>query len=86
MGNCDRFDLRKGLHYTEEAMKHNVGGIDRAFRIGIGFPALSVVVATDDWLLKIIFGVVAAGGIITWALGYCPINDALGRSTVKQAD
>jgi hypothetical protein len=30
--------------------------------------------------------VVAAGGIITWALGYCPINDALGRSTVKQAD
>jgi len=65
-------------------MKHNVGGIDRAFRIGIGFPALSVVVATDDWLLKIVFGVVAAGGIITWALGYCPINDALDRNTVRK--
>jgi Inner membrane protein YgaP-like, transmembrane domain len=67
-------------------MTHNVGGIDRAFRIGIGFPALSVAVATDDWLLRIVFGVVAAGGIITWALGYCPINDALGRNTVKKVD
>jgi hypothetical protein len=67
-------------------MEHNVGGIDRAFRIGIGFPALSVVVATDDVLLKIVFGVVAAAGIITWALGYCPINDALGRNTTKKQD
>jgi len=67
-------------------MEHNVGGIDRAFRIGIGFPALSVMVATDDWLLKIVFGAVATVGLVTWALGYCPINDALGRSTVKKQD
>jgi len=37
-------------------------------------------------LLKIVFGVVAAGGIITWALGYCPINDALDRSTVRRGE
>jgi len=67
-------------------MKHNVGGIDRAFRIGIGFPALSVMVATDSWLLKLVFGAVAAAGIITWALGYCPINDALDRDTTKKQD
>jgi len=67
-------------------MKHNVGGLDRAFRVGIGFPALSVMVATDDFLLKVVFGLVAAGGLVTWAVGYCPINEWLDRNTAKKQE
>jgi hypothetical protein len=67
-------------------MERNVGGIDRAFRFGIGFPSLSVMVATDDWLLKIVFGLVAVAGLTTGLLGYCPINEALGRNTTTKRD
>jgi hypothetical protein len=67
-------------------MKKNVGGIDRAFRIGIGFSSLSVVVATDDLLLKFVFSLVAVAGLVTGVLGYCPINDAMDRNTTKKQD
>jgi hypothetical protein len=68
------------------AMKHNVGGIDRLFRLGIGIPSLVVAFATDDLLLKAIFGLVAVVGLLTAAIGYCPINDKLNRNTAGKKE
>jgi hypothetical protein len=67
----------------ERTMKKNVGGVDRIFRFGIGFLGLAVFFATDDLLLKTIFGIVAVVGLLTAATGYCPVNDRLGRNTAE---
>jgi hypothetical protein len=65
-------------------MKHNVGGLDRLFRLGIGVPSLVVAFVTDDLLLKFVFGLVAVVGLLTAAIGYCPINDKLNRNTAEK--
>ncbi len=65
-------------------MKKNVGGVDRIFRVGIGFFSLAVVFTTNDFPLQVIFGVVAVVGLLTAAIGYCPINDKLNRNTAER--
>ena len=65
-------------------MKKNVGGVDRIFRFGVGFLCLAVFFATDDLLLKVIFGVVAVAGLLTASMGYCPINDTLNINTTAK--
>ena len=65
-------------------MKKNVGGVDRIFRFGVGFLCLAVFFATDDLLLKVIFGVVAVIGLLTASMGYCPINDKLNINTTAK--
>lgn len=64
-------------------MKKNVGGLDRFFRLGIGFLSMAVFTAADDTFLRLVFGIVAIIGLVTGAIGYCPINDKLGRDTTK---
>ena len=65
-------------------MEKNVGGIDRSFRIGIGFPSLVVAFVIEGLLFKVIFGLVALVGLATWLTGYCPLNDALDRDTAPK--
>ncbi|MEW6324720.1 MAG: DUF2892 domain-containing protein [Nitrospirota bacterium] len=65
-------------------MKKNVGGVDRIFRIGVGFLSLAIFFATEDVWLKVIFGVVAVAGLLTAATGYCPINDKMKINTAEK--
>jgi hypothetical protein len=65
-------------------MEKNVGGLDRFFRLGIGFLSLAIVFASEDSALRLIFGVVALIGLVTAATGYCPINARLGLDTTKK--
>lgn len=62
-------------------MKKNVGGLDRFFRLGIGFLSLAIAYAAQDPTLKFIFGLVALIGLATALTGYCPINARLGIDT-----
>ncbi len=62
-------------------MKKNVGGLDRFFRLGIGFLSLAIAYATQDPAMKLIFGLVALVGLATSLTGYCPINARLGINT-----
>jgi Inner membrane protein YgaP-like, transmembrane domain len=64
-----------------ETVKKNVGGLDRLFRLSIGFASAAVAYVTDDSALRIVFGIVAAIGLGTALLGYCPMNGMLGRDT-----
>ncbi|MCI0527125.1 MAG: DUF2892 domain-containing protein [Nitrospira sp.] len=67
-------------------MEKNVGGLDRFFRLGIGFLSLAIVLATEDSVLRLIFGVVALIGLATAITGYCPINARLGLNTTTKKD
>jgi hypothetical protein len=62
-------------------MKKNVGGLDRLFRLAVGFASAAVAYATGDTALRLVFGLVAVIGLGTGVLGYCPINDKLGLNT-----
>ncbi len=62
-------------------MKKNVGGLDRLFRVAVGFASLAIAFASSDTTLRLVFGLVAAIGLGTGLLGYCPINDKLGLNT-----
>lgn len=62
-------------------MKKNVGGLDRLFRVAVGFASAAIAYATGDPALRLLFGLVAAIGLGTGLLGYCPINDKLGLNT-----
>lgn len=62
-------------------MKKNVGGLDRFFRLGLGFLSLAILTAADDPVLRVLFGLTAILGLATGVLGYCPINDKLGLDT-----
>lgn len=62
-------------------MKKNVGGLDRLFRLSIGFASAAVAYAIDDTALRLAFGVVAVIGLGTGILGYCPMNGILGLDT-----
>lgn len=65
-------------------MQKNVGGLDRFFRLGIGFWSLAIVLASEDTILRLIFGVVALTGLGTATTGYCPINAKLGLNTTEK--
>lgn len=67
-------------------MKKNVGGLDRLFRLSIGFASSAVVFATEDMALRITFGFVAVIGLGTGLLGYCPLNKMLGLDTSTKKD
>jgi hypothetical protein len=62
-------------------MKANVGGIDRAVRVVIGFGLLSLLFALEGsarWLGLV--GIVPLG---TALIGYCPLYSILGISTCR---
>ncbi len=65
-------------------MKTNIGHLDRFFRFGLGFISLAVTFATEDLVLRLVFGGVAALSLATAALGYCPINARLGIDTTRK--
>jgi hypothetical protein len=65
-------------------MTKNVGGVDRFFRFGVGFVCLALVFATDHPIWKLIFGIVAVVGLLTAAIGYCPVSDILHFNTAKK--
>lgn len=65
-------------------MKKNVGGLDRIFRVSVGFASLAIAFAAGDVLLRLIFALVAVIGIGTGLLGYCPISDKLGIDTAAK--
>jgi hypothetical protein len=67
-------------------MEKNVGGLDRFFRLGIGFLSLAIVMASEDTVLRLIFGVVALIGLATATTGYCPVNARLGLNTTDKKD
>ena len=67
-------------------MQKNVGGLDRFFRLGIGFLSLANVLASQDSVLRLIFGVVALTGLATATTGYCPINAKLGLNTTENRE
>lgn len=67
-------------------MEKNVGGLDRFFRLGIGFLSLAIVLASEDTVLRLIFGVVALIGLATATTGYCPVNARLGLNTTDKKD
>jgi hypothetical protein len=62
-------------------MEQNVGGLDRLFRIGVGFLSLAIAYVMEDSLLQLVFGVVALIGLGTAITGYCPINKKFGLDT-----
>jgi Inner membrane protein YgaP-like, transmembrane domain len=62
-------------------VKQNVGGLDRLFRLSIGFASSALAFTTEDLVLRITFGFVALIGLGTGLLGYCPINGILGLDT-----
>jgi len=65
-------------------MKKNVGGLDRIYRFGIGFPSLALVFVSTGPILKIVFALVALIGIATALIGYCPLNAAFRVDTTKR--
>ena len=62
-------------------MKKNVGGLDRLFRLAVGFASAAMAYAADDTALRLLLGLVAVIGLGTGVVGYCPINDKLGLNT-----
>ena len=67
-------------------MEKNVGGLDRFFRVGVGFLSLAIAYVVEDSLLRLIFGAVALIGLGTAITGYCPINHKLGLNTTKKKE
>ncbi len=65
-------------------MKKNVGGLDRFFRIGVGMMSVAIFLATEDFLIRVVFGLAAIVLFATAAIGYCPINDRLGLNTSEK--
>lgn len=65
-------------------MKKNVGGLDRLFRLAVGFASAAIVYASEDTVLRLVFGLVAVIGLGTGFLGYCPINHRLGMNTATK--
>ena len=67
-------------------MEKNVGGLDRFFRLGIGFLSLAIAAASQGAFLQVVFGLVAVVGLVTAATGYCPISRRLGINTREKKD
>ena len=67
-------------------MEKNVGGLDRFFRLGIGFLSLAMTVALQGALMQVIFGLVAVFGLVTAVTGYCPMNRRFGVNTRQKKD
>jgi Inner membrane protein YgaP-like, transmembrane domain len=60
---------------------NNVGGLDRLFRLAIGFASLAILFAVEETALRLLLGIVALVGLGTGIVGYCPINRMLGLNT-----
>ncbi|HET6465859.1 MAG TPA: DUF2892 domain-containing protein [Nitrospiria bacterium] len=65
-------------------MKKNVGGLDRLFRLSVGFASAAFAYTADDMALRLLLGLVAVLGIGTGLLGYCPIHAMLGFNTAER--
>ena len=59
---------------------HNVGGAERALRaiLGTGFVVADFFAGVQ---IEALFLAIGLWGVLTSALGYCPFNSILGRST-----
>jgi len=66
-------------------MKKNVVGLDRLFRLAVGFASAAFAYASEDTALRLVMGLMAVIGLGTGLLGYCPIKDKLGlNDSVKK--
>jgi len=65
-------------------VKRNVGGLDRLFRLAVGFASAAFSYATDDTALRLLLGFVAVLGIGTSLFAYCPIHAILGIDTTAK--
>ncbi|MCI0525825.1 MAG: DUF2892 domain-containing protein [Nitrospira sp.] len=64
------------------ALAHNVGGVDRTVRIVLGLLFLSIgLFGNLGTVGETISFVLAAAGLITGFLNYCPLNALLGINT-----
>ncbi len=90
---CDLIDFSIPTTYDPEMtftkpgkkdVQKNVGGLDRFFRLAVGFLSLAIAYASQDTLLQLIFGLVALLGLGTAITGYCPINARLGMDTTRK--
>ena len=57
-------------------MTHNVGGIDRGFRVALGVAIIGVGVYTRSW-----WGVLGVIPLLTGIVGWCPVYLPFGTST-----
>jgi len=62
-------------------MNRNVGGLDRLFRLAVGFASLAILFMIEGSALRWLFGIIAVVGLGTGIVGYCPINALLGLTT-----
>ena len=60
-------------------MRHNVGGLDRAIRLGLGAVLLAAGLYVHSTLL-LILGVIGLG---TGTVGYCPLYVPFGVCTAR---
>jgi len=66
------------------ALKHNVGGMDRSFRIVLGLVLMLLIFfGVFTGTLRAVAFVVGAIALVTGVLQYCPINQMLGINTCK---
>ena len=59
-------------------MKHNVGGIDRALRIIVGFVVIGWGVYAQNW-----WGAIGLIPLLTGVIGWCPAYLPFGLSSCK---
>jgi hypothetical protein len=68
-------------------MECNVGGADRAARIGIGTALLGTgLLAPISKPLKVAAGVAGTIGLVTGLTRYCPVSHALHLNTCSRAE
>ena len=71
----------------ENAMKKNMGSIDRALRIGAALVVIGLMVSgIISGTLAIVLGVVSAVFLLTSLAGICPLYSLLGVATCKKSE
>lgn len=62
-------------------MRRNVGGRDRALRLGVGGAAAITALTADGPIMTAVLALIGLAALATGATGYCPVSRALGRDT-----
>ncbi len=60
-------------------MKCNVGGTEKSIRIIVGIVIIAAGIFFRSW-----WGIIGLVPLITGAIGYCPVSQALGINTCEE--
>ncbi len=60
-------------------MKCNVGGTEKSIRIIVGIVIIAAGIFLRSW-----WGIIGLAPLITGAIGYCPLSQALGTNTCEE--